>query len=61
MKNVIAFGDAENDIAMLQTAGWSVALKNGMDDVKEIANDITSYPCDEDGVGHYLWDHVLNQ
>ena len=60
MKNVIAFGDAENDIEMLKVSGWSVCLKNGMDDVKAVCDDITEYPCDEDGVGHYLQDHVLN-
>lgn len=60
MKNVIAFGDAENDIEMLKASGWSVCLKNGMDDVKAIADDITEYPCDEDGVGRYLQKHILN-
>lgn len=61
MKNVIAFGDAENDIEMLKAAGWSVCLKNGMDDVKAVSDDITEYSCDEDGVGRYLWKNILNQ
>lgn len=59
LKNVIAFGDAENDIEMLKAAGWSVCLINGMEDVKAVCNDLTAYDCDHDGVGHYLYDHHL--
>lgn len=61
LDNVIAFGDAENDIQMLECVGWSVALKNAMEPVKAITDDITTYEADEDGVGHYLWHHLLNQ
>lgn len=61
LDEVIAFGDAENDIEMLKAAGWSVAVSDAMDDVKEIVDDITEYSCGEDGVGHYLWDHVIKK
>lgn len=57
--SVIAFGDAENDIEMLKCAGWSVCLKNGMDDVKAITDDITEYTSSEDGVGKYLLKNIL--
>ena len=56
---MIAFGDAENDIEMLKCAGWSVCLKNGMDDVKAITDDITEYTSSEDGVGKYLLKNIL--
>lgn len=59
--SVIAFGDAENDIEMLKCAGWSVCLKNGMDDVKAITDDITEYTSSEDGVGKYLFQHILDK
>lgn len=61
LDNVISFGDAENDIQMLECTGYSVALKNAMEPVKQIADDITDYEADEDGVGHYLWHHLLNR
>ena len=57
--SVNAFGDAENDIEMLKCAGWSVCLKNGMDDVKDITDDITEYASSEDGVGKYLLKNIL--
>jgi hydroxymethylpyrimidine pyrophosphatase-like HAD family hydrolase len=59
LSDVIAFGDAENDIQMLKAAGHSVCLKDGMDDAKASADEITEYPCEEDGVGHYLFDHAI--
>lgn len=45
----IAFGDAENDLHMIQTAGLGVAMENGFDIVKEAADVITKSN-DEDGV-----------
>jgi len=40
MDEVIAFGDAENDISMLAVASIGVAVGNAMDSVKEIANEV---------------------
>lgn len=59
LKDVIAFGDAENDIEMLKIAGMSVCLKDGMDDAKAVCDAVTEHVCDDDGVGHYLYDHHL--
>lgn len=58
-ENIISFGDNENDIPLLEASGWGVCLKNGTDDIKAIADDITEYTCEESGVGHYLIDHWL--
>lgn len=41
MNEVMAFGDAQNDIEMIQQAGIGVAMKNGMKEVKEVATLIT--------------------
>ena len=41
IKEVICIGDGGNDIEMLKRAGMAVAMKNGMDEVKAIANYIT--------------------
>ena len=61
LSTVIAFGDAENDLEMLKAAGWAVCLHNGMDLCKAASDDITEHDSDDDGVGHYLYDHILNQ
>lgn len=54
LDNVVAFGDAENDLKMLEKAGWGVCMLNGADSVKEIADEITQYDADHDGVGHHI-------
>lgn len=59
LTNVLAFGDAENDIQMLDIAGQSICLCDGMDDAKAHADALTDYGVDEDGVGRYLYDHHI--
>lgn len=54
MQDVIAFGDAHNDIEMLQAAGLGVAMKNAQDRLKIHANVITEYTNEEDGIVHFL-------
>ena len=46
-----AIGDAENDIEMLQSAGFSIAMGNANDDVKKSAQYVTSH-VDEDGIAN---------
>jgi Cof subfamily protein (haloacid dehalogenase superfamily) len=46
----IAFGDAENDIEMLTYAPLSVAMVNGVDHVKKIANFISTYDNNHQGI-----------
>lgn len=57
LEEVMAFGDMSNDNGMMKTAGWSVCLKNGADDTKALADAITEYDNDHDGLGHYMIDH----
>ncbi|MCR4951499.1 MAG: Cof-type HAD-IIB family hydrolase [Solobacterium sp.] len=59
MEDVMAFGDAENDMEMMQMAGYSVCLCNGMKENKEIADAVTEYPAGEDGFGRWLFDHYF--
>ena len=51
--DIIAFGDAQNDIPMLELAGYGVAMGNACEALKEIADEITSTN-DEDGIAHTL-------
>ena len=59
MDDVMAFGDAENDLEMMEMAGYSVCLCNGMQENKDIADAITEYPAGEGGFGHWIFDHYL--
>ncbi len=48
-EEAIAFGDSENDIEMLETAGIGVAMDNGTPECKAAA-DYIAPDCDDDGI-----------
>ena len=52
--DIIAFGDAHNDIEMLNFAGTSVGMKNAQDCIFEHADQVTEYKNHEDGVIKHL-------
>lgn len=56
---VIAVGDAGNDLAMIEYAGMGVAMGNAHEDVKAIANYIT-LSNEEDGVAEVVERFILN-
>ena len=61
IKDTMAIGDNYNDIAMLEEAGFSVAVKNAHLQVKEIA-DYTAQSSNEEGaVGEAIEKFVLNK
>ena len=49
VENTVAIGDSVNDTEMLTTAGFSVAMGNGTDGIKQIADYVTA-PMNEDGI-----------
>lgn len=53
LNDAIAFGDAHNDINLLEKVGLSVAMENATDDVKAVAQ-LIAPPCHEDGVAKVL-------
>ena len=57
-QNVIAFGDEHNDAEMLTYAGWGVAMKNGTDKIRSLANDVTPLDNAHDGMAYYLEDYL---
>ena len=61
MEEVIAFGDTSNDNDLLEASGWGVCLKNGSEDTKQIADEITEKPCDEDGWADYMEHHFFQE
>ena len=58
LKDVIAFGNGENDLPMLIKAGTGVAMGNAFKHVKEYSNAVCD-DCDHDGIGKYLEDLLL--
>lgn len=56
-ENIIAFGDEDNDYEMIQYAGHGVVMKNGIEALKEISDDITPYSNHENGLARYLVDY----
>lgn len=53
MEEVIAIGDGQNDISMIEMAGLGVAMGNAKEEVKEIANEITKTNL-ENGIAQIL-------
>ena len=62
MNAVMAIGDSLNDVMLLQQAGCSVAMENGVDEVKQAADFIT-LSNEADGVAyaikHFLADRKM--
>ena len=58
--DMMAMGDAENDIGMLELAGLSVAMGNAADAVKAIAQHVTATNV-EDGAADAIEKHFLSR
>lgn len=56
-ENIIAFGDEENDLEMIEYAGNGVAMANAIPELKALADDETKVSNDQDGLAHYLIDY----
>ncbi len=55
---VVAFGDARNDIPLLAWAGTAVAMGHAPDAVREVADQVTGTNA-EDGVADWIERHLL--
>lgn len=60
IENILTFGDAENDNALVKEAGWGVCMANGADVTKSLADDVTEFGVQEDGMGKYIFEKILN-
>ena len=58
-QEIMAIGDANNDIEMLEYAGLGVAMGNASDYVKGLADAITD-SCEENGVATAIEKFILN-
>lgn len=58
-EEIIACGDAGNDLSMIKYAGLGVAMENATEDVKKAADYIT-LSNDNDGIAHVVEKFILN-
>jgi len=56
-EDIIAFGDGQNDRTMVEYAGIGVAMGNAVDELKEVADEVT-LSNEEDGIAHALYRHL---
>lgn len=54
MREVVAIGDARNDIDFCEKAGYSVAVRNAVDRLRDIADFVTERDCTDDGICEFL-------
>jgi len=60
-EEVLAVGDSMNDEAMLRWAGTGVAMVNGDDRIKAIADFVTERTNDDDGIAEVIEKYVLKK
>lgn len=60
LKEIVSFGDDLNDREMLQISGTGVAVSNAVQEVKDIADDVT-LSNDEDGVAVWIEKNILQR
>lgn len=61
LSEVIAIGDSDNDLTMIQAAGLGVAVANAADHIKEAADFVTTKTCEEDAVAEVIEKFILKQ
>lgn len=54
LSDVVAFGDGNNDVEMLQLVGYGVAMRNGTPLAKSAAKRVTAYTNEEDGLAREI-------
>lgn len=57
--DVIAIGDSENDLSMIQCAGLGCAMQNGDANVKAAADYVTERDCEGNGVAEVIEKFIL--
>ena len=60
LKEIVTFGDADNDYDMTLNAGVGVVMANGSDKTKSVADYITD-DNDHDGIGNYIEKFILGK
>ena len=61
LDEILVLGDEQNDLKMIELAGWGVCMANGCEECKEAADEITEYEAKDAGAGRYIFDHILHE
>lgn len=59
IEQTMGFGDSMNDESLIRMTGHGVAMSNGLDYIKTIADYVTEYNNNNDGVGWFLYKHLI--
>ena len=59
MSQTMGFGDSMNDESLIRMTGHGVAMSNGLDAIINIADFVTEYNNNNDGIGHFLYSYVI--
>lgn len=54
IENAVAVGDAANDLSMIEAAGIGIAMANGTNEVKLVANYVTTCDNNNDGIAEVV-------
>lgn len=60
ISQTIAIGDGYNDVSMIKAAGLGVAMENAPEDIKRMANYVTT-SCDHEGVANVIKKFILGE
>jgi len=55
----IAIGDNFNDIPMIENVGMGVAVKNGVDEIKSVANYVTENDNNHNAVAEVIYKFIM--
>ena len=58
-EQTMAFGDSMNDETMIRQCGYSVAMSNGLDYIKDVASFVTRFDNNNDGIADFIENFVL--
>ncbi len=57
-RDVMAIGDGENDLPMLKLAGYSVAMQNAEEIVKQRVDEVTKFSYRQNGLYEFLMQKI---
>jgi hypothetical protein len=60
-EEIICFGDSVNDVSMFEACKYCIAMKNAVDELKDLAYAITEYDNDEDGAARFIKKYILKK
>ncbi|TKC19118.1 Cof-type HAD-IIB family hydrolase [Robertmurraya kyonggiensis] len=53
-ENIVSVGDGSNDYSLIKNSGTGIAMKNGNTELKKVANYVSEFTNDEDGVFRFF-------